>query len=77
MVKLPGFQNKLYIFKAREKSSSYSMSIKTAKAVIALLLLGGLAIVPKGEISHQVGKNTKVLYGGYCISNHMYPDMIR
>jgi hypothetical protein len=54
-----------------------SRSIKTAKAEIALLLLGGLAIVQKEEISHQVVKYTGFSYGGYCFSTHMYPDMIR
>ena len=57
--------------------SSNSRSINTAKAKIALLLLGGLAIVQKEEISHQVVKYTQFSYGGYCFSNHMYPGMIR
>ena len=41
-----------------------SRSIKTAKAEIALLLLGGLAIVQKEEISHQVVKYTQFSYEG-------------
>ena len=52
--------------------SPNNSSIKTANAEIALLHLGGLVIVPKGETSHQVGTNTQFLYGKYCISNHMY-----